>query len=61
MHDFVRSGMFTTQPDRYSGEDEVRGMMGKTRIQFSEVHAEHKVVTYDSKGRRQERRSCLRC
>ena len=51
---FVGSGMFQTQPDRYSGEDFVSGTLGKTAVQFSEIHAEYKTVTYDSKGNRQE-------
>jgi len=51
---FVNSQMFNRRPDRYSGEDRVHGVMGKTRINFSEVHAEYKQVTYDSKGRRTE-------
>lgn len=39
-------------PDRYRGEDMVQGAVGATRIRFSEVHAEEKHETRDSKGHR---------
>jgi hypothetical protein len=49
---FKTSALFTQGIDRYSGEDLVQGMVGKTRITFSEVHAEYKTTSTDSKGRR---------
>ncbi|OYT70526.1 MAG: hypothetical protein CFK49_11745 [Armatimonadetes bacterium JP3_11] len=42
-------------PDRYHGEDLIEGVIDKTDIRLSELHTEYKQVTYDSKGRRQER------
>lgn len=52
---FVNSRIFTTRVDRYRGEDYVRGMVDKTKIEFSEIHAEEKRVTRDSKGRTRTR------
>jgi len=48
--DFERSRIFSIKPDRYSGEDLVKGKVGATQIAFSEVHAEYKTTTTDSKG-----------
>jgi hypothetical protein len=45
---FHRSGMFQHMAQRYRGEDRVHGVLGKTRIQVSEIHAEYE--TRDSKG-----------
>lgn len=42
------------EPDRYTGEDLIEGQVKQTEIRLSELHTEYKVVTYDSKGRRQE-------
>ena len=50
---FHDCGIFTQQIDRYRGDDLVRGRIGETEIAFSEVHAEYKTTTTDSKGRRQ--------
>jgi len=50
--DFNRSRMFLKNPDRFTGEDYVSGVIGKTRIEFSEIHAEDKTEHRDSKGRR---------
>jgi hypothetical protein len=47
---FNHSGLFGTSPDRYSGEDLFHGMVGKTKVMFSEVHAEEKRRRTDSKG-----------
>lgn len=47
---FEGSNLFTEGIDRYSGEDLVRGKVGKTQIAFSEVHAEYKTTSRDSKG-----------
>ena len=50
---FKNSNLFTEGIDRYSGEDLVRGRVDKTDIVFSEVHAEYKTTSRDSKGRTQ--------
>jgi hypothetical protein len=50
---FKNSNLFTEGIDRYSGEDLVSGRVGKTDIVFSEVHAEYKTATRDSKGHTQ--------
>ncbi len=47
---FIRSRMFNTKPDRYKGDDLVSGKVGATQMSFSEVHAEYKTTTRDSKG-----------
>ena len=52
-HTFKGSKLFTQGIDRYSGEDLVRGRVDKTDIVFSEVHAEYKTTSTDSKGRSQ--------
>ena len=44
--------IFKRQPDRYKGDDLVAGKLGATEIEFSEIHAEYKTTTTDSKGRR---------
>lgn len=49
---YWRSRIFLQDPDRYRGEDMVRGMVGETAIQFSEIHSEYKTETTDSKGNR---------
>ncbi|MFO8067516.1 MAG: DUF3137 domain-containing protein [Bacteroidales bacterium] len=48
---FERSRIFLTRADRYRGDDMVEGKIDKTQIWFSEVHAEYKQTTTDSKGR----------
>jgi hypothetical protein len=50
---FKGSKLFTQGIDRYSGEDLVRGRIGKTEIAFSEVHAEYKTTSRNSKGHTQ--------
>ena len=47
---FMASGLFTRTPDRYRGDDMVTGMVGKTQISFSEIRAQYKTETRDSKG-----------
>ncbi|MFH1054822.1 MAG: DUF3137 domain-containing protein [Candidatus Altiarchaeota archaeon] len=47
---FVGSRIFLQSPDRFHGEDYVSGNVGKTRMEFSEIHAEYKTETRDSKG-----------
>ena len=50
--EFEASTLFKQRIDRYKGEDLVSGTMGKTAMRFSEVHAEYKTESRDSKGRR---------
>lgn len=50
---FQRSEIYQKAPDRYGAEDLVQGQMGATELSFSEVHAEYKTESTDSKGRRQ--------
>ncbi len=45
---FIRSELFS-YPDRFSGNDFVVGLLDKTQIQFSDIHAQKKHK--DSKGR----------
>lgn len=52
---FCNCGLFGTRPDRYHSEDLIKGRIGQTPLFFSEVHAEEKYYTTDSKGRREER------
>lgn len=42
------------EPDSYSGEDLIEGVIEKTDIRLSELHTQYRQVSYDSKGRRQE-------
>jgi predicted membrane channel-forming protein YqfA (hemolysin III family) len=49
---FERSRIFLKTVDRFSGDDMVRGKIDKTQIWFSEVKAEYKTTTTDSKGNR---------
>lgn len=49
---FERSRIFLKSVDRYKGDDMVRGKIDKTQIWFSEVKAEYKTTTTDSKGNR---------
>jgi hypothetical protein len=52
---FAESGLFLQRVDRFRGEDLVRGRVDRTELEFSELHAEHRTVTHDSRGRRRER------
>ncbi|MBT1062501.1 DUF3137 domain-containing protein [Bowmanella sp. Y26] len=45
------SGLYPRAYDRYEGEDYVIGKLGKTLIEFSELHTQYKTTTRDSKGR----------
>ncbi len=47
---FVASMLFSTRPDRFHSEDWVSGVVGATDFAFSEVKAEEKRTTRDSKG-----------
>ena len=51
---FMNSQLFNTSPDRYRSEDLICGKIDKTSFICSEIIAEEKRVTTDSKGRRQE-------
>jgi hypothetical protein len=50
--EFLATGLFQHRIDRYSREDLVRGRVGQTAVRFSEVHAQYKTESRDSKGRR---------
>ncbi|MEW5895686.1 MAG: DUF3137 domain-containing protein [Candidatus Omnitrophota bacterium] len=50
---YTCSKLFLHHVDEYRGDDLVEGMIGKTRVKFSELHTQYKVETRDSKGRRQ--------
>lgn len=49
---YMGSKIFQRHPDRYRGDDLVYGTLGKTQVQFSEIHSEYKTETRDSKGHR---------
>ena len=49
---FEMCGIYKSRIDRYNGDDMVWGNMGKTDIELSEIHAEYKTVTVNSKGQR---------
>ncbi len=48
---FTQSGLCSSRIDRYHAEDYFEGMVGKTKVIFSEVHAERRDSSTDSKGR----------
>ena len=50
---FKRSGIYTGSVDRYRGEDYFFGKYEGVDLVFSEVHAEEKHTTTDSKGNRE--------
>lgn len=47
---FSRSLLFRNKIDRYKGDDFVKGKIGKTDIEFSEIHAEYKTTTRTKNG-----------
>ena len=47
--EFRNSEIFKQRADKYTGDDYVKGTIGKTDIEVSELHAQY--VTRDSKGR----------
>ena len=47
---FIASKIFTTEPNRYKGDDRVSGRVGETAVDFSEVKAERE--TGSGKNRR---------
>ncbi|MBX0326485.1 DUF3137 domain-containing protein, partial [Oscillochloris sp. ZM17-4] len=50
--EFADSGIYRHRIDRYRAEDHFSGRVGTTAFRFSEVHAEYKTTTTDSKGNR---------
>lgn len=48
--DFRASRLFEQGIDRYACEDLIEGMFGATHLRISEVHAEYKTQTTNSKG-----------
>lgn len=50
---FNSSRIFTSYPNRISGNDMVEGKIGSTKVVFSEVHAQSKVETLDRHRGRQ--------
>ncbi len=48
---FEAGGLFSSNIDRYQGEDYFSGQVGATDLLFSELHVERKETTRDSKGR----------
>lgn len=52
---FRASGLFGTTPDRYRSEDLISGQIDKTAFCCSEIVAEEKRTTTDSRGRTQTR------
>lgn len=48
---FRASKLFLKSIDRFKGEDHISGTCGKTDFEFSELHAEYKTTSRDSKGR----------
>ncbi|MBU1044760.1 MAG: DUF3137 domain-containing protein [Candidatus Omnitrophica bacterium] len=50
--DFSASKIFNQRVDRFNGDDYVKGKIGQTNLEFSEIHA--KYITRDSKGRTRE-------
>jgi len=50
--EFQGCRLFNRRPDRFRGDDWVGGKVDATTIEFSEIHAEYKTESRDSKGRR---------
>lgn len=50
--DYEASRIFLEKTDRYTAGDELSGRIGSTRVRFSRVHSELKVVKRDAKGRK---------
>jgi hypothetical protein len=48
---FKNTGHYQTGIDRYHSEDYFEAKIGSTEIRFSEIHAEYKRRSTDSKGR----------
>jgi hypothetical protein len=52
---FVSSRIFERHPDRYTGDDYIRGKVGETNVELCELHAEYKEEGYSSRGGRRRR------
>jgi hypothetical protein len=52
---FVTRCIFNRIPDRLRGDDHVKGRIGYTSIEFSELHAEYKTESYSGRGGRRRR------
>ncbi len=52
---FHSSRIFQRYPDRLQGDDLVSGRIGRTDIEFSEVHAQYRTEATDSNGRKKKR------
>lgn len=48
---FRAARLFSESADRYESEDLIRGRVGETDIMLSEVHAQYRSTSTDSKGR----------
>ena len=48
--EYMESRLFKRSYDRYRSEDLVSGMVGETRVHFSEVHTEYKTERRDKDG-----------
>lgn len=48
---YKKSGLYRKSYDRFHGEDYAKGVLGKTAIEFSEIHTEYKTTTTDSEGK----------
>lgn len=53
--DYMASRLFRKTPDRYEGDDYVSGTIGKTAIEFSELHTKYVETSQDEDGNSQER------
>ena len=51
---FLASNIFRYWIDRYNGDDYIFGNVGKTKIEFSEIHAEYKIEKDNGNGRKSE-------
>lgn len=51
---YKKSGLYRKSYDRFHGEDYATGVLGKTAIEFSEIHTEYKSTTTDSEGKTKE-------
>ncbi|MDY0078241.1 MAG: DUF3137 domain-containing protein [Bacteroidales bacterium] len=49
-HEYLKSGIFKRDVDRYSGDDLVVGAIDKTPFKFSEIKTEYETSTTDSDG-----------
>lgn len=51
---YMSSELFKQHPDRYTGDDLVKGKIGQTIVEFSELHSEYKTRSSSGKGGSQE-------